>query len=312
MFGLLNIDKPAGITSRDVVNAVARLVRPAKAGHAGTLDPLATGVLVVCVGQATRLVEYVQQMTKTYQAEFLLGRESDTDDCEGEVRELDQPRIPSRGEVQSALRRFDGEIDQTPPIYSAVKIRGKRAFDLARAGKAVTPATRKVMIYEAAVLAYDYPRLRMRIVCGSGTYIRSIGRDLAHMCGTAAVMSGLNRTAIGGFHVHEAIPFANLAQMTSTDVQKRLLPPTVAVSKLPTLTLQRPEIDQLQNGRVVSLEDTRPGVGGDASLPPRPDGAADCDLAVLDRAQRLAAIATLSGTNQLRPKRCFQIDSHPE
>src|SRR5437868_5550844 len=137
MFALLNVNKPAGITSRDVVNRLQRLVRPAKVGHAGTLDPLATGVLVVCLGQATRLIEYVQQMPKTYHGTFLLGRESDTEDIEGDVKELPNAPRPSRAEIDAALPQFVGRIEQRPPAYSALKVGGERAYDKARRGEAV-------------------------------------------------------------------------------------------------------------------------------------------------------------------------------
>src|SRR5690606_6420881 len=136
-FGLLNINKPVGQTSRWVVDRVQRLVRPAKAGHAGTLDPLASGVLVVCVGQATRLIDHVQQMPKRYRAEFLLGRTSDTEDTQGEVVELVDPPIPTHDAIIAAASQFVGEIMQRPPAYSALKVDGKRAYALARKGQAV-------------------------------------------------------------------------------------------------------------------------------------------------------------------------------
>src|SRR4051794_5854504 len=159
MFGLLNIDKPAGLTSRDVVNVVQRLVRPHKVGHAGTLDPLATGVLIVALGPATRLVEYVQRMAKTYQATFLLGRTSDTEDVEGTVMELDRAPIPNAHEIDAALPAFVGTIQQTPPAYSALKVAGRRAYQMARRGEAVELAARPVEIHGIEVIRYDYPEL---------------------------------------------------------------------------------------------------------------------------------------------------------
>src|SRR5687768_4447654 len=130
MHGLLNLNKPAGVTSRDVVNQIQRLVRPAKVGHAGTLDPLATGVLVVCIGNATRLIEYVQRMPKSYRAAFILGRSSDTDDIEGNVLEVADAPQPSIETLTSVLPRFIGEISQRPPAFSAIKVQGRRAYDL--------------------------------------------------------------------------------------------------------------------------------------------------------------------------------------
>ena len=136
LFGLLNVNKPAGVTSRDVVNRVQRLVRPERVGHAGTLDPLATGVLVVCLGPATRLVEYLQRLRKRYRAAFLLGRTSDTEDIEGQVVELAAPPRPTPAQIAAVLPRFLGQIEQVPPAFSALKLAGRRAYELARAGAA--------------------------------------------------------------------------------------------------------------------------------------------------------------------------------
>jgi tRNA pseudouridine55 synthase len=246
--GLLNICKPHDVTSRDVVNHVQRLVRPAKAGHAGTLDPLATGVLVVCVGSATRLIEYVQEQPKTYLAAFLLGRESDTEDVESPAIELVDPPQPSRSDVEAVLPQFLGQILQRPPAYSALKVGGKRAYALARRGQSVELAPRPIVIHRLAVRAYDYPRLSLEVECGSGTYIRSLGRDIAAALGTAAVMSELARTAIGGFTVSEA---CQLSELTSETVLAKILPPVRAVDHYPRLVLQAAEIVDLFHGRPV-------------------------------------------------------------
>jgi tRNA pseudouridine55 synthase len=203
MIGLLNINKPTGKTSRDVVNHVQRLVRPAKVGHAGTLDPLATGVLVVCVGPATRLIQYVQQMPKRYRATFLLGCRSDSDDTELEVTPVDAPAA-TRSAIETALPNFVGTIQQRPPAFSAIKVKGKRAYDLARNGEQIQLEARPITIHGIDIVSYDYPELVLDIRCGSGTYIRSIGRDLAEQLGTAAVMSALERTEIGRFRATDA------------------------------------------------------------------------------------------------------------
>src|SRR5206468_2581373 len=145
------------LTSRDVVNRVQRLVRPHKVGHAGTLDPQATGVLVLALGPATRLVEYVQQMPKTYQATFLLGRTSDTEDIAGTVVELPAPVVPTRAEIETAIPRFLGTIEQRPPAYSALKVAGRRAYELARRGDAVELAPRSIEVHSLEIVRYDYP-----------------------------------------------------------------------------------------------------------------------------------------------------------
>ena len=249
--GLLNVDKPSGITSRDVVNVVQKIVRPAKAGHAGTLDPLASGVLVVCVGRATRLIEYVQRMPKHYSATFVLGQQSPTDDVEGDVTSLDAPPIPSRAEVGAAIEPFRGKIMQRPPAYSAIRVQGRRAYDLARRGKPPQLEPRPVTIHRLEVVAYDYPKLQLDIQCGSGTYVRALGRDIAERLGTAAVMSALQRTAIGSFTVEQAIALEAISAKHLDDV---LLPPVRAVEALSQVRLSERQLEQVGHGRPIRLD----------------------------------------------------------
>jgi tRNA pseudouridine55 synthase len=208
----LNIDKPPGITSRDVVNRVVKIVGSKRVGHAGTLDPLATGVLVVAVNRATRLVEYVQQQGKVYSADFRLGQTSDTDDIEGNIQDQVVETAPTRTQVEEALRRQVGEIEQLPPTFSALKIKGKAAYQLARQGVEVHLAPRTVRVDSIDLLSYEYPRLSVQIACGSGTYIRSIARDVGRELGTGGLMSRLRRTQIGLFRADQASPIDQIAQ----------------------------------------------------------------------------------------------------
>jgi len=247
--GFLNIDKPAGMTSRDVVNRVQRWVRPAKCGHAGTLDPLATGVLVVCVGKATRLMEFVQRGVKGYRGVFRLGVQSDTEDVEGDVRPLPNPPIPTRDQIERVLPRFFGEIDQVPPVYSAKKVGGRRAYDLARKGEPVDLKPARVTVHSIALVEYDYPSLTLEIVCGAGTYIRSLGRDIAKSLGTAAVMSELVRTRVGPFALKEAV---NLDRLQEEGVQPHLHPLAAAVGDLPRITVSEGEARRLAQGQPIS------------------------------------------------------------
>jgi tRNA pseudouridine55 synthase len=286
MFGLLNVDKPGGVTSRDVVNRVQRLVRPVKAGHAGTLDPLARGVLVIALGPATRLVEYVQRMPKRYEAVFLLGRRSDTLDIEGEVLELPRAPRPALSEVLAALPAFVGKIEQTPPAFSAVKVRGRRAYDLARQGKPVVLAPRRVEVYEIKLLAYEHPRLELEIACGAGTYVRSLGADLAASLGTAAVMSALARTAIGPFRVREAVP---AEQLSREIIGQRLAPARRAAEQLPQIRLTTAEAARIASGRPIKNR-FGPAVG---------------EMAALNAAGDLAAILVADQSNWLRPAKNF-------
>jgi tRNA pseudouridine55 synthase len=256
-FGILNINKPAGCSSRHAVDRVERVVRPAKAGHAGTLDPLASGVLVVCVGQATRLIPYVQRMPKLYRATFLLGRQSATDDVEGDVAEIAGATQPTRNLIDETLPRFLGDIEQVPPAHSAVKVGGRRAYRLARAGKAVELSPRLVTIHRLAIRRYEYPELELDIECGSGTYVRSLGRDLAAVLGTGAVMSALQRTAIGEFQIEEALA---LEDVTAEAVAQHMLPAARAVADLPRVTISEAQQTELHHGRPIKMPPTVVGL----------------------------------------------------
>jgi tRNA pseudouridine55 synthase len=249
MHGVLNVHKPAGMTSRDVVNRIARLVKPAKAGHAGTLDPLATGVLVVGIGAATRLVEYVQQMPKRYRGTFLLGRESTTEDVEGTLTEFADERQPTREELESAARTFVGTILQRPPQFSALKVAGRRAYDLARRGEQVDLEPREIVIHRLELGRYAYPEFELEIECGSGTYVRSLGRDLAEALECHAVMSKLERTAIGHFQIDSAISLDRLDSRAA--IERALLPTGEAVRNLPLTTLTAAEAERIGHGMTI-------------------------------------------------------------
>jgi len=256
MWGVINIDKPYDVTSRDVVDHVQRLVRPARAGHAGTLDPLATGVLVVCVGGATRLIEFVQERPKSYVGTFLLGRSSETEDVESPVTELPAAPIPSRDELTAVFPQFLGEILQRPPAYSALKVGGRRAYALARRGEHVELQPRAIVVHRLELVRYEYPELVLQIDCGSGTYVRSLGRDIAAALGTAAVMSALRRTAIGSFTAETA---CQLHDLTAQTLEDRLLPPVRAVEHLPTVRLSPAQIEEIAHGRAIQAVPSAPG-----------------------------------------------------
>jgi tRNA pseudouridine55 synthase len=252
--GLLNVNKPPGMSSRQAVDLVKRLVRPAKVGHAGTLDPIASGVLVVCIGKATRLIDFVQQMPKRYQATFLLGRTSPTDDIESEATQLERPTVPSRTQIEGACKQFLGTIEQRPPSFSAIKVAGRRAYELARRGKAVELAARPVTIYDIAVMEYDYPRLTLDVRCGSGTYIRSLGRDMAEFLGSGAVMSELVRLSIGPFAIDNAV---DPRRFTQSELAASIQSPLSAVADLPAITLDEHEVEFLAHGRFLNRSDSR-------------------------------------------------------
>lgn len=286
--GLLNIDKPAGITSRDAVDLVERLARPAKVGHAGTLDPLATGVLVICVGSATRLIEYVQRMPKKYVGTFLLGQSSATEDTDGLVTRLPDPPIPAAAELEAAAEKFVGSFLQRPPIFSALKVAGQRAYDLARRGEAVELKPRPIEIYSLKVARYDYPELVLEIECSGGTYIRSLGRDLAESLGTSAVMSALVRTAIGPWALDAAVDPRTL---TAVDWRARLDPPRKALSALPVRELTPAEVLRVRQGLFIPVNTS----------------AVDQEIAAIDTRGRLVAILVARGPGQWGAAKNFDI-----
>jgi tRNA pseudouridine55 synthase len=289
-FGLLNINKPAGLTSRRAVDHVAKLVRPQKAGHAGTLDPLATGVLVVCVGKATRLIEFVQEQPKTYAASFRLGCQSDTDDVTGNVTEVAVSSEITRGQIEDALPTFCGQIRQVPPSFSAVHVDGRRAYDLARRGEQVTIEARQVDVYRLELTRFAYPELDLVIECGSGTYVRSIGRDLGQMLGCGAVMSALVRTRIGPFHIEDAV---SLEELNRETVDQCLLPPTSTLGGL-----------QKYSASPEDLQNIRAGRGFDPRAPI--DRLNAGTIAVLGADKELVCLAEFdSEHNRLLPRRVF-------
>lgn len=278
------------MTSRAVVDRVQRLVRPAKAGHAGTLDPLATGVLVICVGQATKLIRFVQQMPKQYRATFLLGHHSETDDTEGEIVEIEDAIVPTRADVDRVLPQFVGDIEQCPPAHSAIKIGGRRAYKLARKGADFEIAARTVTVQHISVERYEYPDLELDIKCGSGTYVRSLGRDIGAALGTAAVMSALERSAIGPFRSASAVA---LDHITLEIVQKDVQPALSAVSELPSIALTDLQLIEIRHGRPISFD-------------PRPNVTKDAEWSAVNAAGELVAILREKCPGQLWPESNFE------
>jgi len=232
--GILNVDKPAGLTSHDVVSRVRGLARLRRVGHAGTLDPLATGVLVVALGRATRLLEYVTGLPKTYEAVVRLGQTSTTYDAEGELTPPRQlPELPAEA-LDQLLDQFRGPISQVPPMYSAVKREGRPLYELARQGVSVEREPRQVIIYDLQLRDWSPPDLRLRVECSAGTYIRSLAHDLGQALGTGGYLAALQRTAVGSFKLANAVA---LDTLSAENIVQFLLPPDSAVAHLPALSL---------------------------------------------------------------------------
>ncbi|MBL8745151.1 MAG: tRNA pseudouridine(55) synthase TruB [Phycisphaerae bacterium] len=202
--GILVLDKPLGWTSADCCRYIRKGTGGAKVGHAGTLDPLATGVLVLCLGRATKLIDGLMASEKRYLAEVDLAHTSPTDDLEAPPVAAVIGSIPSETEVRAACARFVGEVMQTPPVYSAIWVDGERSYDLARRGEGVALAARRVDIHSIDVVRYEWPRLTIDVRCGKGTYIRSLARDLGGALGVGGMLTSLRRTASGRFTEAEA------------------------------------------------------------------------------------------------------------
>jgi tRNA pseudouridine55 synthase len=281
--GILVIDKPPGITSREALDRAARwFPRTTRAGHAGTLDPLATGVLVLCLGGATRLVEYVQQMGKTYRSTFRLGAASDSDDADGAVIAAPGARDPGLPAVTEALADFVGRIDQVPPAYSAARVGGRRSYDLARRGQEVELRPRAVEVYGIDVLGYAYPELEVEVRCGKGTYIRSLARDLGRRLGCGAYVQALRRTRVGPFRAEDAVKL----EAGREEAERKLLPMALALAELPRVVLPNGEAERLRRGQAVAL-------------PPGQNGR-EGEVGVYTEGGAVVAVA-LAGAGRLRP-----------
>jgi tRNA pseudouridine55 synthase len=248
--GLLVIDKPAACTSRAIVDRAQRwFPRGTRIGHTGTLDPLATGVLVLCVGVATRLTEYVQRMAKTYRAGIILGATSDTDDADGTITPMPAAPAPTAADVRATLQSFVGAVDQVPPAYSAAHVGGRRAYDLARRGHDVDLAARRIMVHAIEVERYEYPHLELVVHCGKGTYIRSLARDLGARLGCGGYIASLRRTRIGGFDVSQALPL----DCEAATARQHLLPLHLAVADLLQLEVPAEDARLLRHGQLLPV-----------------------------------------------------------
>lgn len=252
--GILNIDKPQRLTSHDVVNQVRRLSQTRRVGHAGTLDPLATGVLLVCLGRATRLIEYLAEQPKTYETTLHLGQETDTYDAEGVLVATQAVTVTST-DVAAALPQFRGEIQQTPPMFSAIKKDGQPLYKLARRGIEVERPARMVTIYELSLLSCQLPFITLRVVCSAGTYIRSLAHDLGQALGCGGHVAALRRTTIGPFQISQAV---SLADLTAERLVTALLPSDRAVRHLPLLVLSPMEAAYLYQGRRLPRQPRHP------------------------------------------------------
>ncbi len=247
--GVLVIDKPVGMTSHDVVQIVRRGTGIRRAGHTGTLDPRASGVLVVLIGPAVRLSEFVSASDKRYQATLRLGASTNTYDAEGTITQTTSPDDITEEQFEEALKQFVGEIEQVPPPYSAVKVKGRKAYELSRKGKTVELPPRKIHVYNLELLEWVPPEAVVDVYCSSGTYVRSLAHDLGNVLGCGAHLVGLRRTKSGHFTLRDAVPLRKLRDSFLTgDWYKYLIPAAEALS-WPSIVLEPDQVEMVRFGR---------------------------------------------------------------
>lgn len=253
MDGVLNINKPSGMTSHDVVLTVRRITKEKRIGHTGTLDPLATGVLVLCVGKATRIAQYLESGEKEYRAIMRLGVTTDTLDAEGRVLETRPHTPPDREKVIEVMRQFTGLIMQQPPAYSAVKVSGVPSYKLAREGKAGPLASRSVTIFTLELTSYEHPLVSFTVRCSKGVYVRTLCADIGETLGMGAHLTGLVRTCSGRFNLERAITLETLAETAATGgLERELTSIDEALTNFPVLLLNEQESIRVMHGNQIS------------------------------------------------------------
>lgn len=290
--GVLLLDKPVGLSSNAALQRVRRLFRAERAGHAGTLDPLASGLLPILLGDATKFGGEMLGADKAYRATVALGVRTATGDAEGEVIERN-PVAVDRGQLEGVLRRFMGPIEQVPPMYSALKRAGRPLYAYARAGETVDRAPRTVTIHELRLEGFAADRLEIEVRCSKGTYVRTLAEDIGAALGCGAHLAGLRRTAVGPFRLADAQSLDELERMEEGERNRRLLPADSLLGHLPPVTLDRGGAERFTHGQPVTAPpDVRPG-----------------PLRAYDPAGRLMGVGECGADRQLRPRRLVRQDA---
>jgi tRNA pseudouridine55 synthase len=302
--GWVNLNKPCGIGSTPALNKVRRALDAQKAGHGGTLDPLASGVLPIALGEATKTVAFAQDATKEYEFTVKWGERTDTDDMEGDIVEVCE-KIPSESEILAVLGDFTGEIEQVPPLFSAIKVDGRRAYDLARSGEDVEIKSRKVFVEELELTEHKGSESTFRCVCGKGTYIRSLGRDMAEKMGSLGHISMLKRIRVGKFRLEDAISLDFFDDMSDkARIEELLLPVQTMLDDIPALALNQMEASMIRRGQVLSLV-SRPDVER-LSKAGIEVGKSDDSPILVTLKGKAVAVAEVNGCN-IKPKRVFNL-----
>jgi tRNA pseudouridine55 synthase len=257
--GILLLDKRLGVSSNQALQEVKRLLNAAKAGHTGSLDPLATGLLPLCFGEATKVSGMMLDDDKRYRVVIRLGVLTDTGDAEGAVLETKPVPEITQAMLDACLQCFTGEIDQVPPMYSALKLNGKKLYELAREGKTVERKARRIAIYELKQLDFAGDRLTLEVFCSKGTYIRSLAEDIGAHFGCGATVVELRRLQAGVFHIEAAVTIEQLRAMDEQRLESLLLKADAPLQAMPAVQLQDIDAGKIRNGQAVSTEPSRPG-----------------------------------------------------
>lgn len=253
LHGWLNLDKPQGITSTQAIGRVRRILNAQKLGHAGTLDPLATGILPIALGEATKTIQFAQDRDKVYSFTVQWGAATNTDDSEGTIIKTSDKR-PAEADILALLPRFIGDIEQTPPQFSAIKIDGERAYDLAREGQVVEIKSRPVTVYDLHMTAFEGDSATFELHCGKGTYVRSIARDLGDLLGCYGHVTVLRRLAVGGFNVENSITLDLFEKMMVNSAPDQvLLPVETVLDDIPALAMTAEEISRIRQGQTLKF-----------------------------------------------------------
>jgi tRNA pseudouridine55 synthase len=251
--GWLNIDKPQGMTSTQVIGRVRRILNAQKLGHAGTLDPLATGILPIALGEATKTIQFAQDHDKIYRFTIQWGAATNTDDMEGEIIAT-SPNRPSEAEILALIPQFIGDVQQVPPKFSAIKVNGERAYALSRAGEDVILESRIVSIYDLVLINTTADTAELEMNCGKGTYVRSLARDMGEILGCFGHISSLRRLSVGKFSENNAISLDELELIVqSSDPDRYLMPVETVLDDIPAFALTDPEISRIKNGQSIRL-----------------------------------------------------------
>jgi tRNA pseudouridine55 synthase len=288
--GVLVIDKPAAMSSARAVYQVKKLLGARKVGHAGTLDPFATGVLVCCVNQATRLARFFLEGTKTYEAVLRLGTETDTQDATGQVTRQECAEPVSLKRLEKVFKRFEGDQMQTPPVYAALKHQGTPLYKLARSGKPVQKPARPITVSALAISAVRWPDVRFEVTCSSGTYVRTLCADIGTAIGCGGHLAGLRRTASGRFGIETAWSLERLASMDPAKRHERsLLSMDAALHAMPAHFADAALLRDVANGKKLNVHQLPP-----ASIDSPPDGAMAEYVKVIDAGRNVKAVLKLS------------------